>query len=177
MIAFLKRLFLKPSIEDLLEEFGGEETPYASAPKRHPGDAKVEEGEQLVFSARPTGRTFSSYRKSAHRKLQGKEADELRLLIALRGADYIWKSRGACLLTHTQIGQFHYFTADRQGGFIKIVEKNGRFHYLEGFTYSMISFMLWGESDALQLRPTNEALQPEPVSIAQAACQPPSRGG
>jgi hypothetical protein len=155
MIALLKRLFSKPSVEDLLKEFGGEEIPYASVPKQNPGEAKVEEGEQLIFSGRPISRTFGCYRKTVHRKLKRKQADELQILIVRKGEDYLWKSRGSCPLKYALVGRFHYFTVDDRGAFIKIVEKGGAFHYVEGFTYSMISFLLWGKGEVLHIKPVD----------------------
>jgi hypothetical protein len=93
----------------------------------------------------PSVRLDATEEGAKRRRLQGAEASEHRLRVAIVNGQYYWASRENRPLTLTTSGEFTYLSSTDPGHYVRFRRINDRISYVEHVDMPQGSVTYWGE--------------------------------
>lgn len=103
--------------------------------------------EVLVLNGTPLVQQKGTIENSENYQLSENQKNEYRVLIVKNDDGYFWESRERRPLIKEQSGAFSIFIEPGGAGYIKVIESNGTFLYMEHMSIGFQTLTYWGVSD------------------------------
>ena len=107
--------------------------------------------DEIVFQGTPFTRGRGSVEKSYNEPLSTEKQKEYELVIVKEDDNYIWRSRDNKVLRHHKSGVFDYFIQPEGSGYIKIMQNEEGYAYIEHVHLGLDTITYWGVSDEFNL--------------------------
>ncbi|MFQ5779840.1 MAG: hypothetical protein ACE5HN_03525 [Nitrospiria bacterium] len=103
-------------------------------------------GKDIALHGIPTIQTRSSMEISHNVKLDGNQQLTNAVIITKEGDRYFWETRDRRELLLKRGKQFDLFIDPETGGYIKVIEQDGQFVYMEHISIKKLkAFTYWGK--------------------------------